>query len=102
VFYNREFYYALQPSTNLFLTFEILVKKKDLNKQTHLIYEDLVYLEKVLSRTYIHNKQILHKIFAYVTARIIIPPLNEQSSSLIDNLNPKQLEVVFSIKLTML
>jgi len=56
VFYNREFYYAFRPWT-LFLTFEILVKKEDLDKQTHLIYEDLVYLEKVCQeRTYITSK----------------------------------------------
>jgi len=79
VFYNREFYYAFRPSTNLFLTFEILVKKDDLNKQTHLMYEDLVYLEKVCQkRTYIISKSFTRYLRMSPTARIIIQPLNEQ------------------------
>ncbi|XP_012528723.1 uncharacterized ATP-dependent helicase C29A10.10c isoform X2 [Monomorium pharaonis] len=55
------------PSTNLFLTtlsLEVLISKEDLNKQTHPIYGDLVYLEYF--RT-VHGKQNFHKIFAYVT-----------------------------------
>ncbi|XP_024885343.1 uncharacterized protein LOC112463276 isoform X1 [Temnothorax curvispinosus] len=55
------------PSTNLFLTtlmLEVLINKDDLNKQTHPIYGDLVYLEYV---TNVHDKQIFHKIYGYVT-----------------------------------
>ncbi|XP_071572416.1 uncharacterized protein Setx [Temnothorax nylanderi] len=55
------------PSTSLFLTtlmLEVLINKDDLNKQTHPIYGDLVYLEYV---TNVRDKQIFHKIFGYVT-----------------------------------
>ncbi|XP_077261101.1 putative helicase senataxin isoform X2 [Temnothorax americanus] len=55
------------PSTSLFLTtlmLEVLINKDDLNKQTHPIYGDLVYLEYV---TNVRDKQIFHKIYGYVT-----------------------------------
>ncbi|XP_011878014.1 PREDICTED: uncharacterized protein LOC105567625 [Vollenhovia emeryi] len=55
------------PSTNLFLTtlvLQVLVSKDDINKQTHSIYGDLVYLEYVMNK---HDKQIFHKIFGYIT-----------------------------------
>lgn len=54
------------PSTNLFLTtlkLEVLVKKEDLNK-VHPIYGDLVCFEYI---TNVHKKQIVNRIFAYVT-----------------------------------
>lgn len=55
------------PSTNLFLTtlmLEVLVNRDDLNKQTHPVYGDLVYLEYV---TTVREKQIFHKVFGYIT-----------------------------------
>lgn len=55
------------PSTNLFLTtltLEVLVSRDDLNKPTHPIYGDLVYLEYA---TNVNDKQIFHKIFGYIT-----------------------------------
>lgn len=55
------------PSTNLFLTtltLEVLINKDDMNKQTHPIYGDLVYLEYVAN---VNDKQIFHKIFGYIT-----------------------------------
>lgn len=54
------------PSTNLFLTtlkLEVLVKKEDFNK-VHPIYGDLVCFEYI---TNVHRKQIVNRIFAYVT-----------------------------------
>ncbi|XP_072750028.1 uncharacterized protein Setx isoform X2 [Anoplolepis gracilipes] len=54
------------PSTNLFLTtlkLEVLVKKEEFNKM-HPIYGDLVYFEYI---TNVHGKQIVNRIFAYVT-----------------------------------
>lgn len=55
------------PSTSLFLTtltLEVLINKDDLNKQSHPIFGDLVYLEYV---TNVRDKQIFHKIFGYIT-----------------------------------
>lgn len=53
------------PSTFLTtLKLEVLVKREDLTKQVHPIYGDLVYFEYVMN---VHGKQIVNRIFAYVT-----------------------------------